>query len=799
MTKLSGGDLSAIVLINYVVSSISAVGSLGIILFYASFPDLRNFSYTLVFWMAVSELAYAASNLIGNPSDGSAECYAQAILQSYSILAAILWNLVIAYVLKNAILFPQKMLGITKRLPYFHLYCWGAPLVLTVLPIATHSYGNSIGWCWIKGTTAGEFWRFFQFYLPLWAVMGYNIQMYMSVREALNEVRGISGNTLLYFPIILVFCWFFGSINRIQNIISPERPKSWLFMLQVIFGNSQGFWHFLAYSSTPPVRQALGNFFGYDVSDSESRLGIDGSDGLIHRGSDSSKREERFETVGSEHLRERRSEVKGPVNGTRRRSSTLQDVSHLVRGAYLRELGIYQLIGINTKKTNVMQVYDILQEKYTLRATAPIPSDSIEEGEESAMVPADKTTTTGAYLTLMKAFVGIGILAIPGAYAQAGYILATVFLVLIAVVSYYCAMLLVKTKNRITGGGESMPITPSGSAGSLEDSKFEGGVHGGEGDAVVTFQELGYRVLGMRGKRLVEGGIVACQLSFVCAYFLFIGDSCARVIDKDGFLSSGMFFTLVATVGVVPLLYLKSIKLLVIPAILADVIIVFGLFVIFAYDIIQIDKVHETIQGFRFQGLPLFFGIAVFAFEGINMILPVEQSMAEPKKFPGVLRQVFLHLTIAMVLIGALSYSAFGKDTKNPILFSLPDNDLIKSVQIMYAIALFFSVPLQMFPAFNILESYDCFQSIFCGNLYLHRFVIILCVGGVASVIPNFGLFLNVVGAVGGTAVAFILPSYLYMAARKQYEWRPIAACVFGLIGGTIAFAVSIMQFANGG
>jgi len=413
-----------------------------------------------------------------------------------------------------------------------------------------------------------------------------------------------------------------------------------------------------------------------------------------------------------------------------------------------------------------------------------------------------------------------------------------VCLVLISVVSYYCSILLIHTKDYLIEQGAIKSSGPSMSGGPAQGISHHVGVGAGVGplDASVsrmsesnagtnditpsstyaatdiskagksgslshsvTFQELGLKVFGQRGKWAIEAGICVSQVSFVCAYFLFIGDNVAAVVNKDGIFGSGTFYTLIATVAAVPLVYLKSIKKLVPAAILADVIIIFGLGVIFAYDFITIDRVHETVSAFTPSGLPLFFGIAVFAFEGINIILPVEQSMEDPKKFSGVLRQSYVHLTVVMILLGALSYSAFGESTQTPILFSLPDNDLVKSVQIMYSIALFFSVPLQMVPAFNIMESYPFYKNVFGGNMYVFRLLVIVAAGGIASVIPNFGLFLNLIGAVAGTATAFILPSMLYMTALdKWHAWRPLFCLIFGSVGGLIAFIVSCIEFAEG-
>eukprot|EP00468_Gymnochlora_sp_CCMP2014_P000029 CAMPEP_0167741940 /NCGR_PEP_ID=MMETSP0110_2-20121227/1139_1 /TAXON_ID=629695 /ORGANISM="Gymnochlora sp., Strain CCMP2014" /LENGTH=505 /DNA_ID=CAMNT_0007626055 /DNA_START=887 /DNA_END=2404 /DNA_ORIENTATION=+ len=474
----------------------------------------------------------------------------------------------------------------------------------------------------------------------------------------------------------------------------------------------------------------------------------------------------------------------------KKRSRSIHDgllnVSNVIRGAYLKELGIYQLMGLSTT-TDAEKVYAALQEQREIGDDESSEQRlSSERKDIEVEVLEKKQTKTGAYLTLMKAFVGIGILAVPGAVAEAGYILGSLFLVLIAWVSYYCSLLLLNCKDIVLERRRAALAE-----GKLESSQAK------DLPAIVTFQDLGFLVGGQSGKLAVEISLVISQMSFVCAYYLFIGQMISLAIDKSGFVNSKMFWTILSCIASIPLVYIKSVKNLVFPAIFADIIIVFGILTVIVYDFLEIDTVHENVEAFRFGGLPLFFGIAVFAFEGIGMVLPVAQSMENQKEFPSVLRHSFIHLLVALIIIGALSYSAYGGHTKNPILLSLPRTPFVTSIMLLYCFALYCTVPIQMFPATNILEKYSYFNTIFRGNIYVHRFVVVLVVGLIASVIPNFGLFLNVIGAVTGTMIAFILPTYLYMKITNNFkQLLPMSALIFGAVGGFIAFVMSLVEFS---
>ena len=106
-----------------------------------------------------------------------------------------------------------------------------------------------------------------------------------------------------------------------------------------------------------------------------------------------------------------------------------------------------------------------------------------------------------------------------------------------------------------------------------------------------------------------------------------------------------------------------------------------------------------------------------FAFEGIGLVIPIQESMIRPEKFKFVLTTVMIILIIVFTSIGALSYAAYGSSVKTVIISSLPQDSgsfslemllivaFVNAVQFLYSLAILLSTPLQLFPAIRILEN----------------------------------------------------------------------------------------------
>jgi hypothetical protein len=113
--------------------------------------------------------------------------------------------------------------------------------------------------------------KILQFYIPLWAAIGYNTYCYVTVYRAMKTlISGLSslsdsdamGNIknikrLMYYPMILVICWFFGTLNRLQAILSPDDPVIWLTVLHILLGSLQGLFNAVVYGISGPVKRLI--------------------------------------------------------------------------------------------------------------------------------------------------------------------------------------------------------------------------------------------------------------------------------------------------------------------------------------------------------------------------------------------------------------------------------------------------------------------------------------------------------------------------------------------------------------
>ena len=289
--------------------------------------------------------------------------------------------------------------------------------------------------------------------------------------------------------------------------------------------------------------------------------------------------------------------------------------------------------------------------------------------------------TTKTFFTLLKAFIGTGIMFLPRAFRNGGILFSSITLITVSIVTTICFRLLLKTRKQYGGGG---------------------------------YGELGEAVGGRRFRSVILASITLSQIGFVCAGVIFTAENLLAFLNAVTF-EAGVkqpfdVNSLIAIqfVVLVPLSLIRNISKLGPSALLADVFILIGLTYIWQYDIRSLTSrgMAPSVQLFNPSTFTLTIGSAIFTFEGIGLILPIASSMKEPEKFSYLLYTVMFIITVIFTSVGALCYATFGDETKTEIISNFPqDSKLVNAVQFLYSLAVLVGEPVQLFPAVRIIET----------------------------------------------------------------------------------------------
>lgn len=309
-----------------------------------------------------------------------------------------------------------------------------------------------------------------------------------------------------------------------------------------------------------------------------------------------------------------------------------------------------------------------------------------EYGESSALLTpgrkkrkrkerqAGKGSPTGAAMLLLKSFVGTGVLFLPRAFLNGGMLFSNLVLLFVAGLSYYCFVLLVATRLKVEA----------------------------------SYGEMGKVLYGRWLKNMINFSLVISQVGFASAYIVFVSKNLQAfvlAVSKCRTLIDIKYMILMQMIIFLPLSLYRNINNIQKLALVADVFIVLGLVYLYYYDIFTLVTNHGVadIAMFNSKDWTLFIGTAIFTFEGIGLIIPIQTGMKDPRKFPNVLAGVMVVITVIFLSMGALSYAAYGSKTQTVIILNMPqDNKFVNGVQFIYSLAIMLSTPLQIYPAIEI-------------------------------------------------------------------------------------------------
>ncbi|KAK5625078.1 hypothetical protein RRF57_000794 [Xylaria bambusicola] len=385
-------------------------------------------------------------------------------------------------------------------------------------------------------------------------------------------------------------------------------------------------------------------------------------------------------------------------------------------------------------------------------------------------------STRKTFFTLLKAFIGTGIMFLPKAFDNGGLLFSSITMVVVSIVTMLAFHLLLACKAQYGGG----------------------------------YGEIGEAIAGHRMRNLVLSSITLSQLGFVCSGIVFVAENLTtffKAVTHGQSPLSPSQLILIQVLVLVPLSYIRNIAKLGPVALFADVFILIGVSYIYYYDIAHLatEGINSTVVLFNPNKYTLMVGSAIFTFEGIGLILPIQSSMAKPERFEWLLGVIMFLITIIFTAVGALCYATFGKDTQIEIINNYPQTSkFVNAVQFLYSLAVLGGNPVQLFPAIRILE----------GGIFGHRsgkrslrtkwkknafrsLMVLIC-GGVAIIgTGNLDKFVALIGSFACVPLVYIYPAFLHYKGVATSRAAKIGDIIFMIVGLIAMVYTTVVTIVN--
>jgi len=219
------------------------------------------------------------------------------------------------------------------------------------------------------------------------------------------------------------------------------------------------------------------------------------------------------------------------------------------------------------------------------------------------------------------------------------------------------------------------------------------------------------------------------------------------------------------------------------------------------------------------DSVPPFLGVALFMFSGHFEVFTICKSVGSREAYRWVLWGTAGIVTLGYSIFGILVYLAYGTNTNEMVVNHLGPLPRIICVG-MLSSALFFSLPLKLTPAVQVVEGYvnqclavtsltgtDIVQPlmldgevvkpkpasprVLCWWQYVCRASLALLACTLAVIVPDFSFLISLIGSVFIGIFAFSLPPFVYLQLLHKHGncsmFHSVCLVVLGLVGTALA------------
>ncbi|KAL4441312.1 hypothetical protein ABPG74_013607 [Tetrahymena malaccensis] len=363
-----------------------------------------------------------------------------------------------------------------------------------------------------------------------------------------------------------------------------------------------------------------------------------------------------------------------------------------------------------------------------------------------------KSTVFVATAQILKSGIGSGVLFLPSTFQACGITLSSIFMVLCAIVCYFCWSLV----SQIIRFQEST------------DTKDPTNRH-------LTLDEAGGKLFGKGFKIFIQVCTYIYSYSTCFGYAIFIYQSTEDTIPNH-----------MVTMAIMYAIYLPfsmykkidRLYLLTYIALAANIITLVFIVGKSSYIIGTTNVNFPQLTQFNFSQLPLQFGVFSFAYDINGVYTEIHASMKNKNQFDKVLQYYLTIFTIMGILVGLLGYVAFGENTEAVIFNNIGSmNGVGTALAFLYSLAELASILLYVFCVVKFFDKTinkyilkDATKCMTFFQEFMVRSILFFSFAFLGLYVTQINAVFNIMGCVFCTILTYACPIFLYYKARKNQD-----------------------------
>lgn len=419
-------------------------------------------------------------------------------------------------------------------------------------------------------------------------------------------------------------------------------------------------------------------------------------------------------------------------------------------------------------------------------------------GDSTANLRTSKFSTSdlSAFFNVLKSSLGSGILAMPYSFKNAGLMFGLFGTVIVGFICSHCTYILVKSSQELCSQLKKSHLNyPETSEATLEYA-LKG--------KLLKFTNF--------SRKLTNVCILLPNYGAGVIYILLAAATVKQVFENHTDYEFNIrWYILFITIPLLPVGTIRRMKYIAPFSAIANLFLLIGVVLVLYFTTQDMPPIESRPFIADYTKIPLFFCTVLFSMEGIGVILPIENSMRNPKHFlgySGIFATAMYFVISISVVIGFTGFLKFGDDVQGSITLNLPNNILAEVVKILVAIAILITYGLQVMAAaqviWNGVKPYISKENESFGYYTMRVFMIMGHIT-IAIIVPNLGPVISLIGAIGLTMLGLALPALIEtlifweggLGFGKWRLWKNIGIgllALFTLISGTLISTKEIIE-----